>query len=65
MDNQDVNNVCYIFSVGHLDVKYKLQSNRDAEVFRTITRNLANGQLHTISIRRQAENLYIQVGAYN
>ncbi|XP_076159220.1 contactin-associated protein-like 5 [Alosa pseudoharengus] len=49
---------------GHLDVKYKLQSNRDAEVFRTSTRNLANGQLHMVSIRRQAENLYIQVDQY-
>uniref|UniRef100_A0A8C1RGK3 Contactin associated protein like 3 n=1 Tax=Cyprinus carpio TaxID=7962 RepID=A0A8C1RGK3_CYPCA len=31
---------------GHLDVKYKLQHNRDAEVFRASGRNLANGQLH-------------------
>ncbi|XP_031414922.1 contactin-associated protein-like 4 isoform X2 [Clupea harengus] len=46
---------------GHLDVKYKLESNREVEVFKPSTRNLANGQLHTVSIRRQAENLYIQV----
>ncbi|XP_063068838.1 contactin-associated protein-like 5 [Engraulis encrasicolus] len=49
---------------GQLDVKYKLQSNREAEVFKTNTRNLANGQFHTVSIRRQAENLYIQVDQY-
>uniref|UniRef100_A0A8C2JKL8 Contactin associated protein like 3 n=1 Tax=Cyprinus carpio TaxID=7962 RepID=A0A8C2JKL8_CYPCA len=34
---------------GHLDVKYKLQHNRDAEVFRASGRNLANGQLHRVS----------------
>uniref|UniRef100_A0A8C2KHB0 Contactin associated protein like 3 n=1 Tax=Cyprinus carpio TaxID=7962 RepID=A0A8C2KHB0_CYPCA len=31
---------------GHLDVRYKLQHNRDAEVFRASGRNLANGLLH-------------------
>ncbi|XP_051972805.1 contactin-associated protein-like 5 isoform X2 [Xyrauchen texanus] len=46
---------------GHLDVKYKLQHNRDAEVFRASPRNLANGQLHRVSIRRVAESLSIQV----
>uniref|UniRef100_A0A3B1JKS1 Contactin associated protein like 3 n=1 Tax=Astyanax mexicanus TaxID=7994 RepID=A0A3B1JKS1_ASTMX len=46
---------------GHLDVKYKLQSNRDAEVFRSNARNLANGQLHQVSIRRVSESLSVQV----
>uniref|UniRef100_A0A8B9JYK2 Contactin associated protein like 3 n=1 Tax=Astyanax mexicanus TaxID=7994 RepID=A0A8B9JYK2_ASTMX len=46
---------------GHLDVKYKLQSNRDAEVFQSNARNLANGQLHQVSIRRVSESLSVQV----
>ncbi|XP_052463585.1 contactin-associated protein-like 4 isoform X1 [Carassius gibelio] len=46
---------------GHLDVRYKLQHNRDAEVFRANGRNLANGLLHHVSIQRLAETLSIQV----
>ncbi|XP_076876738.1 LOW QUALITY PROTEIN: contactin-associated protein-like 5 [Brachyhypopomus gauderio] len=49
---------------GQLDVKYKLQSNREAEVFRSNTRNLANGQLHRVAIRRQAEILNIQIDQF-
>ncbi|KAI4873601.1 hypothetical protein NFI96_001399, partial [Prochilodus magdalenae] len=44
-----------------LDVKYKLQNNREAEVFRSSTRNLANGQLHRVSVRRLSESLSIQI----
>uniref|UniRef100_A0A8C8K639 Contactin associated protein like 3 n=1 Tax=Oncorhynchus tshawytscha TaxID=74940 RepID=A0A8C8K639_ONCTS len=46
---------------GYLDVKYKLQNSRDAEVFRTSIRNLANGQLHRVSIRRISETVRVQV----
>uniref|UniRef100_A0A8C7CJ10 Contactin-associated protein-like 4 n=1 Tax=Oncorhynchus kisutch TaxID=8019 RepID=A0A8C7CJ10_ONCKI len=46
---------------GYLDVKYKLQNSRDAEVFRTSVRNLANGQLHRVSIRRLSETVSVQV----
>uniref|UniRef100_A0A673ZFB9 Contactin-associated protein-like 4 n=1 Tax=Salmo trutta TaxID=8032 RepID=A0A673ZFB9_SALTR len=46
---------------GYLDVKYKLQNSRDAEVFRTSIRNLANGQLHRVSIRRISETVSVQV----
>uniref|UniRef100_A0A8C2KGB2 Contactin associated protein like 3 n=1 Tax=Cyprinus carpio TaxID=7962 RepID=A0A8C2KGB2_CYPCA len=46
---------------GHLDVRYKLQHNRDAEVFRASGRNLANGLLHRVSVQRLAETLSIQV----
>ncbi|XP_059395977.1 contactin-associated protein-like 4 isoform X1 [Carassius carassius] len=46
---------------GHLDVKYKLQHNRDAEVFRASSRNLANGQLHRVSVQRLLETLSVQV----
>ncbi|XP_021458718.2 contactin-associated protein-like 4 isoform X2 [Oncorhynchus mykiss] len=46
---------------GYLDVKYKLQNSRDAEVFRTSIRNLANGQLHRVSIRRISETVSVQI----
>ncbi|XP_068079984.1 contactin-associated protein-like 4 isoform X2 [Danio rerio] len=46
---------------GHLDVKYKLAHSREAEVFRASGRNLANGQLHRVSVQRLAETLSIQV----
>uniref|UniRef100_A0A8C7SW72 Contactin-associated protein-like 4 n=1 Tax=Oncorhynchus mykiss TaxID=8022 RepID=A0A8C7SW72_ONCMY len=46
---------------GYLDVKYKLQNSRDAEVFRTSVRNLANGQLHRVSIRRLSETVSVQI----
>ncbi|CAM4728856.1 unnamed protein product [Leuciscus chuanchicus] len=46
---------------GHLDIKYKLQHNREAEVFRASARNLANGQLHRVSVQRLAETLSVQV----
>ncbi|CAB1318089.1 unnamed protein product, partial [Coregonus sp. 'balchen'] len=45
---------------GYLDVKYKLQNSRDAEVIRTSIRNLANGQLHRVSIRRISETVSVQ-----
>ncbi|XP_046717176.1 contactin-associated protein-like 4 isoform X2 [Silurus meridionalis] len=46
---------------GQLEVKYKLQNNRDADVFRSSAKSLANGQLHRVSIRRVLENLSIQI----
>ncbi|XP_062340357.1 contactin-associated protein-like 5 isoform X1 [Osmerus eperlanus] len=46
---------------GYLDVKYKLQMNKDAEVMRTNVRNLANGQLHRVSIRRLSEAVAVQI----
>ncbi|KAK3521327.1 hypothetical protein QTP70_003170 [Hemibagrus guttatus] len=46
---------------GQLEVKYKLQNNRDPDVFRSSMKNLANGQLHRVSIRRVLESLSIQI----
>uniref|UniRef100_A0A8C1X5C8 Contactin associated protein like 3 n=1 Tax=Cyprinus carpio TaxID=7962 RepID=A0A8C1X5C8_CYPCA len=44
---------------GHLDVKYKLQHNRDAEVFRASGRNLANGQLHRVNLIETQTQLFL------
>lgn len=44
-----------------LEVRYKLDSGRDAEVLRSRVRGLANGQLHAVSIRRLADSVSVQV----
>ncbi|TKS79430.1 Contactin-associated protein-like 4 [Collichthys lucidus] len=44
-----------------LEVRYKLDSSRDAEVLRSRVRSLANGQLHTVTIRRQSDSVSVQV----
>uniref|UniRef100_A0A3B5ACS0 Contactin-associated protein-like 4 n=1 Tax=Stegastes partitus TaxID=144197 RepID=A0A3B5ACS0_9TELE len=40
-----------------LEVRYKLDSSRDAEVLKSNVRSLANGQLHTVSIRRLTDSV--------
>uniref|UniRef100_A0A672JQQ9 Contactin associated protein like 3 n=1 Tax=Salarias fasciatus TaxID=181472 RepID=A0A672JQQ9_SALFA len=44
-----------------LEVRYKLDSGREAEVLRSRARSLANGQLHTVSIRRRSDSVSVQV----
>lgn len=44
-----------------LEVRYKLDGSRDAEVMRSRARNLANGRLHSVSIRRLSESVSVQV----
>ncbi|XP_071378067.1 contactin-associated protein-like 4 [Centroberyx affinis] len=44
-----------------LEVRYKLDSSRDAEVLRSRVRSLANGQLHTVTIRRLADTVSVQI----
>uniref|UniRef100_A0A667WNY4 Contactin associated protein like 3 n=1 Tax=Myripristis murdjan TaxID=586833 RepID=A0A667WNY4_9TELE len=40
-----------------LEVRYKLDSSREAEVLRSRVRSLANGQLHTVTISRLADTI--------
>ncbi|XP_048874781.1 contactin-associated protein-like 5 isoform X1 [Brienomyrus brachyistius] len=47
--------------IGYLDIKYKLQNTKDAEVFRISTRNIANGLIHKVLIKRQADALSVQI----
>uniref|UniRef100_A0A8C6PDK8 Contactin associated protein like 3 n=1 Tax=Nothobranchius furzeri TaxID=105023 RepID=A0A8C6PDK8_NOTFU len=49
------------FYRGHLEVRYKLDSSRDAEVLRSGVRGMANGHLHSVSIRRQTHTVSMQV----
>ncbi|XP_041849072.1 contactin-associated protein-like 4 isoform X2 [Melanotaenia boesemani] len=44
-----------------LELRYKLDGSRDAEVFRSSVKSLANGQLHTVSIRRLTDSVSVQV----
>ncbi|XP_034559128.1 contactin-associated protein-like 4 [Notolabrus celidotus] len=44
-----------------LEVRYKLDSSREAEVLRSRARSLANGQLHTVSIRRLTDSVSVQI----
>ncbi|XP_042285644.1 contactin-associated protein-like 4 [Thunnus maccoyii] len=44
-----------------LEVRYKLDSSREAEVLRSRVRSLANGQLHTVTIRRLTDSVSVQI----
>ncbi|KAM4605720.1 contactin-associated protein-like 4 [Polymixia lowei] len=44
-----------------LEVRYKLDNSRDVEVLRSRVRNLANGQLHTLTVRRLADTVSVQM----
>ncbi|CAK6974784.1 contactin-associated protein-like 4 [Scomber scombrus] len=44
-----------------LEVRYKLDSSREAEVLRSRVRSLANGQLHTVTIRRLTDSVSLQI----
>uniref|UniRef100_A0A665XDW3 Contactin associated protein like 3 n=1 Tax=Echeneis naucrates TaxID=173247 RepID=A0A665XDW3_ECHNA len=44
-----------------LEVRYKLDGSREAEVLRSRVRGLSNGQLHTVTIRRLTDSVSVQV----
>uniref|UniRef100_UPI0037E86000 contactin-associated protein-like 4 n=1 Tax=Semicossyphus pulcher TaxID=241346 RepID=UPI0037E86000 len=44
-----------------LEVRYRLDSSKDAEVLRSKVRNLANGQLHAVTISRLADAASVQI----
>ncbi|KAF7655009.1 hypothetical protein LDENG_00061960 [Lucifuga dentata] len=44
-----------------LEVRYKLDSSREAEVLCSRVKSLANAQLHTVDIRRLADRVSIQI----
>ncbi|XP_059200229.1 contactin-associated protein-like 4 isoform X2 [Centropristis striata] len=44
-----------------LEVRYKLESSRDAEVLSSKVKSLANGQLHTVTIRRMTDSVTVQI----
>lgn len=48
-------------SAGGLELRYKLQSGRDAEVLWSRVPNVADGRLHTATIRRVLDAVSVQV----
>uniref|UniRef100_A0A673C2M8 Contactin associated protein like 3 n=1 Tax=Sphaeramia orbicularis TaxID=375764 RepID=A0A673C2M8_9TELE len=50
---------------GELEVRYRLDSSKDVDVLRSKVRNLANGQLHTVTINRLVDSVSIQVDQNN
>ncbi|XP_035994512.1 contactin-associated protein-like 4 [Fundulus heteroclitus] len=44
-----------------LELRYKLDSSRDADVLRSSVRGVANGLLHTVAIRRSADSVSVQI----
>ncbi|TKS86038.1 Contactin-associated protein like 5-1 [Collichthys lucidus] len=44
-----------------LEVRYRLDSSKDVEILRSKARNLANGQLHAVTISRLADVVSVQV----
>ncbi|CAF97745.1 unnamed protein product, partial [Tetraodon nigroviridis] len=44
-----------------LEVRYKLDGSRETEVMRSRVKNLANGRLHSVSIRRLWESVSVQI----
>ncbi|XP_034537061.1 contactin-associated protein-like 4 [Notolabrus celidotus] len=44
-----------------LEVRYRLDSSKDTEILRSKVRNLANGQLHAVTISRLADSVSLQI----
>lgn len=55
--------MCFFFLVceDELELRYKLDNSRDADVLRSSVRGVANGQLHTVTVRRTADFVSVQV----
>lgn len=51
---------CFAYK-DELELRYKLHSGRDAEVLWSRVKNLADGRLHTVTIRRLADAVSVQV----
>ncbi|KAJ8380943.1 hypothetical protein SKAU_G00017210 [Synaphobranchus kaupii] len=49
---------------GYLNIIYKLQDDKDAEVFQISQRNMANGLLHTVNFGRVSETLTVQIDQF-
>lgn len=45
----------------NLELRYKLDGSGDADVLRSRAKNLADGRLHRVSIRRRSASVSLQV----
>ncbi|XP_045927404.1 contactin-associated protein-like 4 [Micropterus dolomieu] len=48
-----------------LEVRYRLDSSKDADILRSKVTNLANGQLHAVTISRLADTVSVQIDQNN
>lgn len=55
------NDVFLCVSEDELELRYKLNSNRDAEVLRSSVPSLADGRLHAVTVSRELDSVSIQV----
>lgn len=51
----------YFVCSDKLEVRYKLDSSREAEALRSSSRSLSNGQLHSVTVRRLTNAVSLQV----
>lgn len=49
------------FSLGSLQIRYKLNYYHDPDVFTINSKNLADGHLHRVSILRKQDILFVEV----
>lgn len=52
-------------SAGSLQIRYKLDSHQDPDVFTTNFKSMADGQLHHVKIDREEETLLVEVNQFN
>lgn len=52
-----------VFSIplGSLQIRYKLDSHRDPDIFSINFKSMADGQLHRVKIKREEEKLFVEV----
>lgn len=53
--------MCVCVSAEQVEVRYRLDGSRDAEILRSKVRNLANGHPHAVTINRWADTVFVQV----
>ncbi|KAK9408272.1 contactin-associated protein-like 4 [Crotalus adamanteus] len=49
---------------GSLQIRYKLDSHRDPDIFSINFKNMADGQLHRVKIKREEEKLFVEVNQH-
>lgn len=52
----------FVVFADRLELRYRLDASREAEVLRSRARSLADGRLHSVAIRRLSASVSLQVG---
>lgn len=52
--------MCPVFEE-NLELRYRLEGSGEAEVLRSRARNLADGRLHSVAVRRLSACVWLQV----